>query len=235
MQLGNPVDFPGAIRYLQQRGGVVLEHFKAPSNLTGWIVENGGDRHVFYTTTDGDLIAGELYSATGENLSALDFARAQPGQPMGAQERAWKLAESSATAFRESPQHAVKRVVYVLFDFGCPYCKRVWEEATNYSAQGNVEIRWVPVSALTHNPRAAQLFFAAKTRADAQAAFTGITNRFAPADPAVEEKLKLNKQVMQQIGAQGVPVILFKDAGGVPRALVGAPDASVLANLFGGR
>lgn len=227
---------PAVIQHLERNGSLIVEKFAAAGKLTGWVVENSGDRRIFYTTADGYLLSGDVFTPEGVSASVLDHARIAPGQPGGAQEKAWKLAESAATYFREpGSKPGSKRVVYVFIDFSCPYCKRTWESVPTLTKDSGVEVRWIPVSALSHNPRAAELFFLSKSRSEAQSAFVAISNRMVQANASVEERLQVNKKVMEEVGARGVPVVLFKDAGGVPRALVGAPQDVVLEQIFGAR
>ena len=220
---------PTAIRYLERNGGVVKEHFVAPGKLDGWVVEKAQANRVFYTTKEGVLISGAIYDGNGVNLSAPDVFRTQPGQPGGAHPEGWKQAETS----RFISEGNGKKIVYFVIDPTCPYCKKLWTDTRRFAGKKDFQLRWILVSVLSE--QGAPLAEAA-IKANSVTALNEVMTGKVVAHGAVKKEtttiLEANKKMQAVTHTQGVPLMLYKDAGGVSRATYGLPAPATLDAIF---
>lgn len=127
-------------------------------------------------------------------------------------------------------------ILYVFFDPNCPYCHKLYERLRSRVGQNELQVRWIPVGILftTSLGKAAALLEAQ----DPLLAFRQNEEKFTHtehgaasetfASAATEKKLKQNSQLLQQIGGQSVPTILYREASGLIKVRQGAPSQKKL-------
>lgn len=130
--------------------------------------------------------------------------------------------------------------VYVFFDPACPHCAQLWTSAK--PLLNRIKMVWMPVGILraTSGPQGATLLSAPDPVAamDAHEASVlakgpGITVDAARAE-AVMGQVKKNTELFNQLGADSVPFIVFRQAAsGAPGTHAGALDTVGLGSLLG--
>lgn len=215
----------------------IVRQFPAGSGLTGWVLSQGGNYSLVYTTADGKtLVAGVLVDGKGRNLSALHEDQYLPKPDFTAAfaqlDKSAYVAEGSAT----NP----KSVVYAFVDPNCPYCHFMWRAVQPYEAAG-LQVRWIPVATLgpTSMPKAIEVLAAP----DKTAAFrrmeenhgkpwtdTGKTER---SHPAVAAAIRANGALMNRFGIAGTPGVVWRDRNGKVQVKSGMPRLSELPSITG--
>ena len=132
------------------------------------------------------------------------------------------------------------RILYAFVDPNCPYCRRTFEDLQPLIAREHLQVRWVVVGILTAtSPGKAAAILGAK---DPLAALRYNEERFhypggggidedLPSD-AIERGLHHNRELMERIGANSVPTLVFRARGGRPTMVQGAPDAGAWKELL---
>lgn len=214
---------------------------QAPSiapGMTAILAEKDGKKRVFYESNDGKyLFYGMLYDQKGVNLTTLDVARltgnagAVTAPPQGTLDQGESIV-GKGLLDQASKTHFIKegsgQVVYVVFDPNCPYCKELYAK----TRAGDVEIRWVPVGALTMPGGSSQQkvaeFFRSK-RIDAIPSLNGVT----PTQKE-NEMMQLNLEMLAASQANQVPLVLWQDSKSKEIHLIkGLPSDKKINQIFG--
>jgi thiol:disulfide interchange protein DsbG len=228
---------PPVLAAIEAKGFEVLGQFDAPSGLRGYAGLAGQQPLAVYVTADGQhALVGTLLDAKGDDAGA-DALQRLVAAPMS--NRIWTQLEKSrwvADGKADAP-----RVVYVFTDPNCPYCNKLWENARPWVDAGKVQLRHVMVGVIRPDSATkAAAILAASSPADALA--RNERNReaggIAPAAtiPAnIRSALDANEALMAQLGFQGTPGILFRDAQGLVQRRSGMPPDSDMTLVFGPR
>jgi thiol:disulfide interchange protein DsbG len=111
--------YPKPIQEAVDAGVTVVKTFPAASGLTGWVMAQGGQYSIVFTTQDKKtLLVGALIGENGENLSAQYEENHVPKPDMSALFQ--ELEKSSYVA--EGSTKNPKSVIYVFVDANCPFC-----------------------------------------------------------------------------------------------------------------
>ena len=145
---------------------------------------------------------------------------------------------ATASGFAVGPMMAAN-TAYIFFDTACPHCAVVWNSAKPLA--GNMRIVWSPVGFLSKAsaPRGAAILAAADpAKAMDQNESTVLSGQQpgepASVDPDAAAKVAANTDMMRKFGADGVPLILYKNAKtGEFGAQAGQLDTVQLAALLG--
>jgi thiol:disulfide interchange protein DsbG len=125
-------------------------------------------------------------------------------------------AASGATGFTVGQTMAADAVI-VFFDPQCPHCAELW--TASQPALGKLKMTWVPVGFLrqTSAPQGA-LILSAKNPAATMTEHEALLNSRQgglPVPPDVDAgivtKVKANTELLQKLGADSVPFILYKN------------------------
>jgi thiol:disulfide interchange protein DsbG len=229
---------PKPIEMAVHAGMKVVQQFNAASGLKGWVLSQGGQYSIVYTTADAQtLIAGALIDGQGKNLTAEYGAKYIPKPDYTAAYP--KLEQSSYIASKTANP---KSTIYVIIDPNCIFCHLVWKAFKPYQAAG-LQIKWVPVGFL--KPTSQGIAAAILTAKDPAAAFEENESKFdaskeaggvapmanVPADIAA--KLNANNALMGAFGSHGTPTIVWKDAAGQVHTKDGMPRLSELPGITG--
>ncbi|WP_269790530.1 thiol:disulfide interchange protein DsbG [Stenotrophomonas sp. Iso1] len=228
---------PAVVKTLRSQGVEFMGTFETPVGLTGYAGVAGQRPLAVYVSKDGQYaVVGTLVNAKGEDASA-DKLKELVSGPMGAQ--AWTKVEAShwvADGKADAP-----RIIYAFSDPNCPYCNHFWEAARPWVESGKVQIREILVGVIREDSanKAAAILGAASP----EAALLENERNFAkggikplatvPAD--VQAKLRSNEMLMLELGFQGTPGILFKDADGTVQMRSGMPQGNDLQTVLGPR
>lgn len=220
-------------------GMKVVSKFQAGGKLQGWVLSQGGQNSVVYTTEDGKfLLAGALVDEAGTNLTA-QFAEKYIPKPE--YEKLAPQLEKSANIVSGAKGNAAKSTIYAFFDLNCPYCTMAYKALQPYEAAG-LQVRWIPVAYLgPDSPKKAETLFQssnpeAALKAHELAAGHADSNSIKPAatvSAAVAKKLEANSKLMRDFGFNGTPGIVFKDKNGKLITRSGMPRLSDLPTITG--
>ncbi|WP_312370456.1 thiol:disulfide interchange protein DsbG [Stenotrophomonas sp.] len=228
---------PAVVKTLRSQGVEFMGTFETPVGLTGYAGVAGQRPLGVYVSKDGEYaVVGTLVNAKGEDVSAAKLKELVSG-PMGQQ--AWARAE--ATHWVRDGKADAPRIIYSFSDPNCPYCNRFWEAAQPWVAAGKVQIRQILVGVIREdsaNKAAAILGAASPEQAliqnERDFAKGGI-KPLATVPAAVQAKLRANEAAMLDLGFQGTPGIIFKDADGSVQMRSGMPQGDDMQTVLGPR
>ncbi|GAC1410674.1 MAG: thiol:disulfide interchange protein DsbG [Burkholderiaceae bacterium] len=233
---GQAADYPKPIQEAVANGVKVVKTFPAASSLTGWVLSQGADMSLVYTTPDGKtLIVGELIDEHGQPLSKQYASQYMPKPDQTALYREIEQADAVTEGTLVNP----KSLLYVFFDANCPYCHFTWKALQPYEKAG-LQVKWVPVAVLgeTSLPKA----IAVMSASDRTAAFRTMQEQFVPgkpsaaptampAKPGVAEGIRRNGVLMERFGINGTPGVVWKDHAGKIQTKGGMPRLSELPSI----
>jgi len=165
-------------------------------------------------------------------------------------------AQATAAAEPASPQQAYElaaqghgfaigavmaaNTVHVFFDSACPHCAHLWTNAK--PLLGKLKMVWMPVALLgpSSGPQGATILTAANPAAAMEENETLVLERKGgiTANPSLPagalDKVKANTELFTRIGADSVPLIVFRNAKtGVYGTHAGAVTTDQLASMAG--
>lgn len=230
-------NLPPPIRAIEQQGLQVMGEFKAPGGLRAFAGIARQQPVAVYLTPDGQhAIIGTLVNANGEEAASEQLQKLVAG-PMTAQ--TWSRLESS-NSIRDGKDSA-PRVVYTFTDANCPYCHAFWKQARPWVDAGKVQLRHIMVGIIKEDSpaKAAAILSAASPskaldqheRSKEQGGIKALPR--IPAD--IQQQLQANQLLMLELGFQGTPGILFKDANGTLQRRAGLPQGDDLSVVLGPR
>lgn len=228
---------PPVIATIEAHGLEVLGEFDAPADLRGFAGLAGQQPVAVYVTPDGEhALVGQLVNVAGEDVGGAHLQRLV-AKPMS--ERIWSQLEGStwvADGADDAP-----RVVYTFSDPNCPFCNRFWQAARPWVEAGKVQLRHVMVGVIkadSANKVAAILTApspsAMLTRNEREYARGGIDG-MATVPSRIRGQLDANQRLMHELGFQGTPGILFRDADGIVQRRAGMPAPGDLPTVLGPR
>lgn len=228
---------PAVVKTLRAQGVEFMGTFETPVGLTGYAGVAGQRPLGVYVSKDGQYaVVGTLVNAKGEDVSAAKL-KELVSAPLG--EQAWSRVQGShwvADGKADAP-----RIVYAFSDPNCPYCNHFWEAARPWVDAGKVQIRQILVGVIREDsPNKAAAILGATAP---EAALQENERNFAkggikplPSVPAaVATQLRANEELMLDLGFQGTPGILFKDADGSVQMRSGLPQGEDLETVLGPR
>lgn len=229
---------PPVLERAVSAGVKVVRQFPAASGLTGWVLAQGAQHSVVYTTADGKtLLAGALVDDRGRNLTAQHEETYVPKPDLSA---AYAQLEKS-TFVTEGAASNPKSVIYVFVDPNCPYCHLMWRAVQPYEAAG-LQVRWIPVATLgpTSMPKAIAVL-AAPDRTAALRDMERNHGKPWKADPARTERthpalaaaIGRNGELMALFGTAGTPGVVWRDKTGKVQVRSGMPRLSELPSITG--
>ncbi len=228
---------PAVITTLRGQGVDFMGTFETPVGLTGYAGVAGQQPLAVYVSADGEYaVVGTLVNAKGEDLNAAKLKQLIQG-PLG--QKAWASVEGShwiAEGKADAP-----RIVYSFSDPNCPYCNQFWQAAQPWVESGKVQIRHILVGVIREDSagKAASILSATSPQ---QALLENERNyakggikplSTVPAE--VQAKLRANEMTMLELGFQGTPGMVFKDADGSVQMRSGMPQGADLETVLGPR
>lgn len=231
-------NYPKPIQQAVDAGVKVEKTFAAASGLTGWVLAQGGQYSIVFTTPDKKtLMAGALIGENGESLSAQYEEKYIPKPDIGA---LYQALEKSTYVVEGAAQNP-KKTIYIFVDANCPFCHYTWMALQPYEKAG-LQVRWILVATLgpTSMPKAVEVL----TAHDKTAAFRKMeenngkswtppaqTGDAAAANSA--EGIRKNTELMTRFGIAGTPGVIWKDAAGKVNVKGGMPRLSELPAITG--
>lgn len=230
--------YPKQIQTAVDAGVKVVKTFPAASGLTGWVLSQGGQYSIVFTTPDKKtLLVGALINDNGENLSAQYEEKYAPKPDMTT---LFQELEKS-TYVVEGTVRNPKSVIYAFVDANCPFCHLTWKALQPYEKAG-LQVRWILVDTLgpTSMPKAIEVMAAT----DQTAAFrkmeenhgkpwTASPQISAASKPDIVGKIRKNGELMSAFGVNGTPGIVWKDKQGKVILKTGMPRLSEIPQMTG--
>lgn len=228
---------PAVISALRGQGLDIVGQFDTPIALKGYGGVAGQRPVAVYVSEDGQYaVVGTLVNAKGEDVSA-EVLKQVVSEPMSL--KTWKQLEASYWVADGNP--GAPRVIYTFTDPNCPYCNRFWQAARPWVEAGKVQIRNVMVGVIradSANKAAAILGAASPQKAleqNERSFGSGGIAGLATVPQKVKDQLQSNEMLMMELGFQGTPGILFKDADGVVQTRAGMPQGADMDTVLGPR
>ncbi|WNH47235.1 thiol:disulfide interchange protein DsbG [Stenotrophomonas aracearum] len=227
---------PAVLQGIEKHGFEVMGEFDAPGGLRGFAGLVGGQQPAAaYVTADGkNVMVGTLFNEKGEDVGAAPLEKLVE-KPMS--DKIWNKLDASAWV-RDGRADA-PRVVYTFSDANCPYCHRFWEAARPWVDSGKVQLRHVMVGVIREDsPAKAAAILGAP---NPSAVFLQNEHDFskggikpaAKITPELANKLDANQVLMVELGFQGTPGILFRDAQGIVQRVSGMPQGEDMEKVMG--
>lgn len=136
------------------------------------------------------------------------------------------------------PQH----LFYVVTDANCPYCNELWQKLQPFYGQG-LQVRYVMVGILADSsPGKAAAILEARDPAamlDKDEAgygklpddLGGGIRPLAKPKPRTISALRSNEHLMYDLGAQGTPVLIYRDSTGKMHVIQSVPPTAALPEI----
>lgn len=230
-------NYPKVLQPAISSGLKVVKQFPAASGLTGWVLSQGGQYSLVYTTADKKtLVAGTVIGENGENFSAKYEEKYIPKPDFSSAflqlDKASYVVEGAKTP---------KSTIYVFVDPNCPYCHFLWQALQPYEAAG-LQVNWIPVATLgpTSMPKAIEVL-AAKDRATAfrqmeqnhGKPWSPSKHTSENAQPVIAAAVRKNGLLMAEFGLAGTPGVVWRDKQGKVQVTSGMPRLSELPAITG--
>lgn len=226
---------PAPIAALEKQGFELKGEFKAPGGLSGYAMQFQGQGTTVYLTADKQhAIMGNMVDAHGHNLSD-DVVEKWVYAPMA--KEMWRAL--GAQRWIAAGNNEAPHIVYVFADPYCPYCTEFWEQAQPWIASGKVQLRILLVGMLRpeSGQQAAAILMAdspAQTLADYENSKGKLAlNRPEKIPPMIDQALKNNLTLMDELGGSVTPAIYYLNAHGRLQQHQGKPDEAMLRTIMG--
>lgn len=199
------------------RGWLVVNHFKTPSDLNGWIIKTPNGNTVGFTDAAGFLLLGEMVSPDGVLMNTEFLATYSPKNDTSVLEYDFEAILSNATFLNISKEGATGEPLIVFFEPFCPHCSNIYAALKPYIDAG-LPVQLLPVSFLSDGtrgrPHSTDLIYSASISSDPLAfidkhengGLTPADITKAPADFA--QKMQANLTAMSALGISGTPAVL---------------------------
>ncbi len=229
---------PAPVQALAKAGGIqIAGSMAAPQGYRGFLGRYRDQPVPVYLLPDGQhTVIGSLYDATGGDLTSGPFREAvTPKLDAGL----WTSLEKTSWV-AEGSEHP-KRIIYIFTDTECPYCHRLWQASQPFLQQGDVQIRNIIVAVIA--PESLGRGAAVLAASDPHAAYLAHEQHFRDNSPVqvlkqvpagIQQKIDANEALMDKLGIDGTPTVLYQDAKGSIRMVPGMPSPSTLKTIFGG-
>jgi thiol:disulfide interchange protein DsbG len=231
-------EYPKPIQAAVNAGLNVITDFPTPAGLRGWVMQQGNQYSIVYTTADEQyLLTGVLVDSNGKNLTAEYGQKFIPKPDYSA-----AYVELAKAAWFSEGSKSDSHMMYVFFDANCVFCHLLWKALLPYEKAG-LQVRWLPVAFMKEDSagKAAALLVAKKPAAAMAVNMSKFNKKdgsggLAPARKISAEVLKniqANGALMERFGSNGTPALVWKDREGQVNTLGGMPRLSDLPAMTG--
>lgn len=217
----------GLISKLSGGKSQVVSTFPAAEiGMTGVVLKRGGDHVIVYVEPAGKyLVSGVVIGADGKNLSQLYNSKFMPKPDYAAM---WSAA--SKTHFVEYGNPNAKKLIYVVGEANCGYCKRFHQDIKPLVEAGDVSVRWILMGFdPAADGKAAGVIAAANPKQAVEALYE--KGETLPHKQKDLDKVKANHEFTDAFGVNGTPFILSRNEQGVVVATPGAVRGKDLEKL----
>ncbi len=232
---------PAILQKFEKAGGTVT-YIGSAHGLDGWLVTNSkGGVQVVYTTSDGALVAGMLFSPDGTSITEKQLVAyhnrltgSQAPLP-GAQKSpggAEKLYAQVATAGWVAIGNSSAPYMYVFMNVNCDHCQVYWKQLQALVKEGQLQIRLVPYGKAQANRDGGAALLSVTDPAAAWEAYVGGDETALSKDkatPAGYKKIDANTAMIDKWKLPGPPFSLYRrPADSKLMAFAGIPSNMML-------
>ena len=238
----------GPLKKLMDEGGQA-HSLGQVYGLESWLLVQGADQQVAYTTPDGQaLLVGFLFGPDGEDVNAkqLEAAKAKnpelakltpaPKVDAAAPKSERVIAEAEAARWIVLGD-ASAPVLYVLSDPLCSYCRAQLLDLIKPANEGRVQVRIIPVGALSEDSlKIAQQILSSPDPSLAWVQhLQGKDVALARVElkPEAQGDLLSNMRFMERWGLTGTPFSFYRGSDGKVKVISGQPSSveAILSDL----
>jgi hypothetical protein len=232
-----------ALKQFEADGGTV-DFIGSAHGLDGWVARNskGEVKTTVYTTQDGAMVAGMLFSPDGATNETADQLKAYHQRTSGSQaatpgaensssksEKLYALAEKASFV---AMGNASAPYIYVFMNVNCDHCQSFWKDLVAAVVDGKLQVRLIPYGKSEENRDGGASLLSAD---DPQKSWTSYVSgdKSALAKDKVkadgDQKIDANTALADTWKLPGPPFTLYRrPADGKLTALVGRPDNVML-------
>lgn len=196
----------------------IVSTFAAPNiGLTGVVMKRGPSHIIVYVDPAGKyMVSGVVIDANGTNISQQHSEKYIPKPDYNGM-----LKAAEKTAFVEYGSKAASKVIYVVGESNCGYCKRFHKDIKPFVEKGEVRVRWILMGFDEAADEKAASVLAAANQKDALEYLyeKGVAGKGTPTSL---EQVKLNHAFAEAYGVTGTPFILYRTSEG---KVITAPGA----------
>lgn len=184
----------------------IIKEYPSVPGMTGFVVTPPGkpEPMVMYADDAGRyIIAGAIFTPDGRNLTSLETEKYVPKPDLREM-----LTEASRTNFIEVGNPKAKRLIYIVAEPNCIYCKR--EYAALKSRLDNVRVRWIMIGFNPAGDAKAKAMIASKDKLKALDSVYGAGEPIQGGDGI---SLAKNEAFSQKWGIRGTPYLFYANKG----------------------
>ncbi len=231
-----------ALKQFEDDGGTV-EFLGTSHGLDGWVAKNskGEVKTVVYTTQDGAMIAGMMFSQEGNNETKKQLEeyhsrvtgsqQAAPGADKSSS-KSEKLYAEVEKAGWVSLGSSSAPYLYIFMNVNCDHCQDFWKDMEGAVKDGKLQVRLVPFGTSADNRDGGAALLSAEKPQDAWTAYVAGDKTALGKDKAKDEnyqKIDANTALVRTWKLSGPPFTLYRRPGdGILTAIVGRPDNIML-------
>jgi hypothetical protein len=232
-----------SLQQFEAAGGTV-DFIGSSHGLDGWVLKDpdGKVKQTVYTTQDGALIAGMLFSSEGDNETKTQLEAYHARTAKGAQEAAPGADKSSSKAeklYAEVEKAAWVGLgnpkapyLYVFMNVTCDHCQAFWKDLESAVKGGSIQVRFVPYGKTDENRDGGAALLSAADPEAAWEAFVGGDKSALGKDKIKDDayaKIDANTNLINTWKVGGPPFTLYRRPGdGILTAVVGRPENPML-------
>ena len=205
---------PPQLNNLIESGTIKLVETFQHDSFTGWLVANGSEYHLYWSTKDNYVVAGPLIDETGINLTS-KYLEAKKPTPNYNEAYAKLEKEGTYTTTKVDPKAESKGLIYVFAEPFCGWCSKLHDQLQPHIAAG-LEVRWVHVSFLSaQSPDVIENILKSDSPIATLDEHEQIRKNHGqpktrPATNETRRAIERNSELMNEFGIRGTPGVVYK-------------------------
>lgn len=233
-------DYPHALSKFMEKGGVLLATVNVGDGITGYLLEMEGQRSLVYGSPNGEvMMVGAVLGKDGESLTADHMKLAGLTDPNAAAPKV--AANTDVTEKWPDIQKAAfgttgkgDKTLFAFYEPHCGWCSKLVEAV----GSRDITVKWIPVGFLQEDSGTVNAGFIREPdgtqylhewlAASAQRRSAEFLARVGAVSPDERSRLQYNNELMANLGIDGTPAILVRDASGKIEIVRGMPTPQQL-------
>jgi hypothetical protein len=232
-----------ALKQFEDAGGTV-EFIGSAHGLDGWVAKNskGEVKATVYTTQDGAMLAGMLFSPDGSTNETAKQLEAYHKRITGGQDAAPGAKDSSSKSEKLYAEvekagwvalgNSSAPYLYIFMNVNCDHCQSFWKDLESVVNEGKLQVRLVPYGTSPDNRDGGAALLSAENPQAAWTAYVSGDKASLSKDKAKDDsyqKIDTNTAMVKNWKLAGPPFTLYRRPGdGILTAIVGRPDNVML-------
>jgi len=230
------------LKQYEAAGGTV-DFIGSAHGLDGWVVKDakGDVKTTVYTTQDGAMVSGMMFSSEGDNETAkqLEAYHQRITGSQAAAPGADKSSSKSEKLYAEVEKagwvalgNAAAPYIYVFLNVNCDHCQNFWKDLENAVNEGKLQVRIVPYGKNPENRDGGAALLSVEDPQKAWISYVSGDKSALGKEKVKDEnylKIDANTALVDTWQLSGPPFTLYRrPADGVLTAIVGRPDNIML-------